>query len=82
MKDYDGNLYSAKRAATDALLNLSRNPESGQMDMAAALDSLNKAWDELTDYLIRQNKARDLRISELTDELTEMEHRWRKAAGL
>lgn len=39
--------------------------------MAQALDSLNKAWDELTDALVRQRDERDKQIARLMNELAE-----------
>ena len=61
MRNYDQELRSAKSEVTRAL-----------MDSAGrTVDDLNKAWDNLTDALVRQREERNLQILRLLDELSE-----------
>lgn len=67
MAGYDRALWDAKDRCTKALLG----KPFDAMEMAGALDSLNKCWDELTDCLMRQRKERDDQILRLINELAE-----------
>lgn len=77
--NYDRMLSDAKDAATRAVVNLVRNGRDGKPlcdgDAAhwvgTAVDELNKAWDRLTDALVRQRDERDEQIRRLLDELAE-----------
>ena len=44
----------------------------GVEQIAQAVDNLNKAWDALTDHLVRQRAARDATISHLHNEIAEL----------
>lgn len=72
MRNYDRELGDAKAAATRALCAVvsGKNPDAVD-HMATALDDLNKAWDALTDCLVRQREERDEQICRLIDELAE-----------
>lgn len=77
MSNYDTQLRGAKDAVTNTLLKLiSKDPGPWTLqDLAARIDDLNKAWDELTDALVRQRETRDRFISELVNRLAEAERR-------
>ena len=67
---YDHALRHAKDRATSALLRVdSKDP--AREDLAIALDDLNRAWDALTDCLVRQRSERDAQILRLIDQLAE-----------
>ena len=69
---YDQDVHNAKQAVTDELLRFQRaNPGTNAESLAMATDRLNKAWDALTDCLVRQRKERDAQILRLVDELAE-----------
>jgi site-specific recombinase len=73
---YDREVFDAKHHATQCLCRLITSNKDGQPigtvdDVASALDRLNKAWDALTDCLVRQREERDRRILSLIDELAE-----------
>lgn len=77
--NYDLLLSDAKANATKAVVNLVKNGRDGKplcdADAASwaatAMDDLNKAWDQLTDALVRQRTERDDQIRRLIDELAE-----------
>jgi hypothetical protein len=70
---YDRNLSDAKHAATTMLCELVKTETRFTiMDMAGKVDDLNKAWDELTDHLVRQRDARDATISHLLDQIAHL----------
>ena len=69
--NYDRAVADAKEGATTALLELSEGQDRHRM--ARALDNLNCAWDELTDALVRQRKARDDTIAYLHGKIAELE---------
>ena len=72
MPNYDSAVSWAKEHATKTLLRIDREKEKfNSMDMAQALDDLNKAWDALTDCLVRQKEERDELITKLINELAE-----------
>lgn len=74
MRNYDLELSDVKAATTSELCNLIRDfgTKGVNLDRIANLiDQLNKAWDELTDCLVRQRKERDEQILRLIDELAE-----------
>lgn len=81
--NYDRRVLDAKAAATRAACVLVRNDQNGKPvcdgeaahQMAAALDGLNTAWDELTACLVRQREERDEQISRLMSELAEAKHK-------
>lgn len=74
MGNYDQRLRWAKDAVTTMICNL-QAPDTKWtlMDLARSVDDLNKAWDELTDCLVRQRTERDAQILRLIDELAEGE---------
>lgn len=70
--NYDGRLFEAKQRAIRAVCRLNDPKDHNAVpDMATALDDLNKAWDQLTDCLVRQREERDRKILALIDELAE-----------
>lgn len=71
--NWDRRVSDAKHEATVALCKFVRDSK-GSVDtdgLARAIDELNKAWDGLTDVLVRQRKERDRVIRHLIDELAE-----------
>jgi hypothetical protein len=71
VKDYDGQLRAAKDYTTKTLARLAANKNTEPMEVSNAVDLLNKAWDELTDALVRQREERDKVITRLINELAE-----------
>lgn len=72
MPNYDQQLSWAKQAVVEAIAAMSTDkPRITVMDLASRIDDLNKAWDELTDALLRQKRVRDLTIAELHNQLAE-----------
>ncbi len=79
MSNYDRRVSDAKAGATRAIVNLvkhgSDNKPLCDADAAnwaaTAVDDLNKAWDDLTDALVRQRDERDEWIAKLLNELAE-----------
>lgn len=67
---YDARLFEAKHRATRTLC-AAISGKADLTEVGSAIDDLNKAWDELTDALVRQRKERDLQIIRLIDELAE-----------
>ncbi len=80
---YDRAVFNAKDAATAVVRVMARHEVSGPGNerpisaelVASTIDALNKAWDELTDCLVRQRKQRDEVIRGLIDELAEANKR-------
>lgn len=71
--DYDQWLAFAREAVTTALADLSSGePKRTARDLAVRVDDLNRAWDELTDCLMRQRDVRDAEIRRLLDEIAEL----------
>lgn len=69
---YDARLRAAKDAVTSMLCNLaSKDTKFTLLDLGRTVDDLNKAWDELTDCLVRQRTERDAQIRRLIDDLAE-----------
>ncbi len=71
MRDYDGAVRAAKDHALKTLCRMNAKPPACSDDVAQAFDCLNKAWDDLTDALVRQREERDKAIRRLMDELAE-----------
>jgi hypothetical protein len=77
--NYDLMLSDAKAALLEAVAHLGRNDRQNkplcdgeaERQVACAVDELNKAWDRLTDALIRQRDERDRQIVRLINELAE-----------
>jgi hypothetical protein len=64
--NFDGNLYTTKKYVTEAIIELAKDqPKLTIMDLAGRIDDLNKAWDELTDHLVRQRNAMEETIIHL-----------------
>ena len=65
----------AKDRATKALVDLTRGIERNEspstLEMAGAIDALNRAWDKLTDILVAQRDERGRVVLRLLDELAE-----------
>jgi hypothetical protein len=70
-RNYDRNLSWAKENVTKMICRLASKEGCDPMDVSAAVNDLNKAWDELTDCLVRQREERDRQILSLIDELAE-----------
>lgn len=71
-RNYDHMLFDAKDHVTRTLCDLQRQSKDADVSaLASAIDNLNKAWDALTDCLIRQRDERDEQIIRLIDELAE-----------
>ena len=68
---YDSNLSAAKHSFLK--LMMTENPD--KFEIANTVDALNKAWDELTDALVRQRAERDRQILSLIDQLAEAKKR-------
>ena len=69
MADYDRDVAQAKARITKLLC-----VPTGAVDgirLAEAFDELNKAWDALTDCLVRQRTVRDTQIQSLMNQLAE-----------
>lgn len=71
MKDYDAQLRGCKDRVTRLLCQLATKNPPDVMDVGRAVDDLNKAWDELTDCLVRHREERDRQIHRLLNELAE-----------
>ena len=67
--DYDRDLINAKSRVT----KLFCTPNVDPIDMAGAVEDLNKSWDNLTDCLVRQRVVRDRVIQDLMGQLAETE---------
>ncbi len=68
--NWDLRVSDAKSHVTTMLCRTVEDPRLIH-DLAGAIDNLNKAWDELTDALVRQREERDRVIRRLIDELAE-----------
>lgn len=72
---YDRRVWNAKDNVTklvcDAASSDERRHNFGLEQLPGAIDELNKAWDELTNCLVRQRNERDEQISRLISELAE-----------
>lgn len=69
MSGLDRAVWDAKMRATKALCGL---PDcDGRDEMASAIDGLNKAWEALTDALVRQRDERGAEVLRLLDALAE-----------
>jgi hypothetical protein len=69
---YDRRLSDAKQAVITMLCNLQDpNTKFTHMDLARTIEDLNKAWDELTDALVRQRDERGAEVLRLLDQLAE-----------
>lgn len=55
--------------------NDEKKHERGIELLPGVVDDLNKAWDELTDCIVRQRNERDAQIRKLIDELAEARKR-------
>lgn len=76
MRDYDALLNHAKRAVTEAIADLARDkPRLTIQDLATRIDDLNRAWDELTDALVRQRATLGETIDDLHRRLAEAKRR-------
>jgi hypothetical protein len=72
---YDVRMSDAKQAVTKALCGLAAgNPGLDVGGLATAIDNLNRAWDQLTDALVRQRDERDEQIGRLMNEVAERRH--------
>lgn len=79
MSNYDLRVSDAKAAATRAVANLAKNDRQGKplcdgdamQWVATAVDDLNKAWDALTDALVRQRDECGEQVVRLIHELAE-----------
>ena len=72
MPNYDQQLIYAKDTMTDAILKASGQNHNMQ-EVAQAVDSLNAAWDKLTDALVQQRKQMQITITQLHERLADME---------
>jgi ribosomal protein L29 len=77
--NYDQKVFDAKDRVTRVIVELTAKeitPEQFRnlsiADMAKAVDDLNKAWDELTNALVRQREVRDEIISDLFAKIAEL----------
>lgn len=70
MRNHDAAVSAAKNHATKTVCRVA-GKTADPMEMGQAIDELNKAWDELTDALVRQRSERDRLIVELLNELAE-----------
>lgn len=67
--NYDLRVSDAKRAVTAALC---RQTKGGDLsELASSIDELNKAWDSLTDALVRQRDERGEQVLRLMNDLAE-----------
>ena len=69
-ENYDREVWDAKDGATKTLLGLGSGKVTIE-DMGHAVDRLNKAWDDLTNCLVRQRDERSSEVLRLLDELAE-----------
>ncbi len=69
MNNYDSILFHAKDNVIKCLCRLISDKEMDITEMSAAIDNLNQAWDDLTNYLVRQREERDNVITHLMDKL-------------
>lgn len=69
MSQYSDAVHHAKTRATRAMLALPAS--EARMEMAGAIDDLNRAWDDLTNAIVRQRDERGSEVLRLLDELAE-----------
>lgn len=70
MSGYQDRVNDCKSAVTKQICQIAAG-HGDIMDLASYIDNLNKAWDELTDCLVRQRDTRDAQIFRLMNELAE-----------
>lgn len=79
MSNYSRHVGEAKARVTDAICMIVSSDEKkhqrGIELLPGAVDDLNKAWDELTDCLVRQRDARGIEVMSLLDQLAEARKR-------
>lgn len=75
MGEYDRHVNDAKVQVTQMLCSLVSDDERKHRyaveGLPQAIDNLNKAWDELTDCLVRQRIERGGEVLRLLDQLAE-----------
>lgn len=75
MSDYYRYVHEAKHSVTEAICLIvcsdEKKHERGLELLPGAVDRLNKAWDELTDCLVRQRNERGEEVLRLLDLLAE-----------
>jgi hypothetical protein len=75
MSDYDRRVSDAKQEVTRLICSIvssdEKKHEYGVENLPGAIDNLNKAWDALTDCLVRQRTERDREIVSLLNQLAE-----------
>ncbi len=75
MGEYDRHVADAKQQVTQVVCGVVSDDERkhrfGVEQLPGAIDHLNKAWDELTNCLVRQVQERDREIRSLLDQLAE-----------
>lgn len=73
MSHYSVNVRDAREAFTKLICTAYERPDFVAL-AAQSVDMLNKAFDELTDYLVRQREERDRIIQNLINEVAEAKH--------
>ncbi len=75
MSNYDRHVSDAKMRVTEVICMVvssdEKKHERGIELLPGAVDDLNKAWDALTDCLVRQRIARGDEVLRLLDQLAE-----------
>jgi hypothetical protein len=75
MSNYDEGVFRAREEMTKLLVVLvsgdTRKRDYAIEQLPDAVECLNRAWDELTNCLVRQRRERDEQISRLMSELAE-----------
>lgn len=71
MGNYDQMVHDCKDAVTKEFVAVATD-KGDVMRLGSLIESLNKAWDALTDHLVRQREARDRTISHLHNEIAEL----------
>lgn len=72
MTDYDGYLSAARRSSMTYMDKAAENlTQDTFRTYVNSVGEEMKAWDQLTDALVRQRKERDEQISRLLNELAE-----------
>ncbi len=75
MSDYDQRVFSAKNEITQLICSLVSDDERKHRFavemLPGAIDNLNKAWDDLTNCLVRQRIERGDEVLRLLDKLAE-----------
>lgn len=72
-RDYDRNLSDAKANVT-RLVIAAADPKNvtARDNLPGAVDELNKAWDALTDCLVRQRDELQERVLDLINDVAEL----------